>query len=65
MQENEDMRILSEFFGSPENVETHLEHMMHKRKAASDKDQLLVADITWRHVAQFLAILARGNRWFG
>ena len=43
MPENEDMKILSEFFGSPENVETYLEHMMHKRDAARDKAQLL----TW------------------
>ena len=65
MQENEDMKILSEFFDSPENVETYLEHMINKRNAANDKDQLLVADITWRHVAQFLATLARGSRRFG
>ena len=64
--ETEDMRILNEFFGSPENVETYLEHMMHKRNTASDKAQLLTPnDVTWRHVARFLANLARGNRRFG
>ena len=66
MPENEDMKILNEFFGSPENVEAYLEHMMHKRNTASDKAQLLTpSDVTWRHVARFLANLARGNRRFG
>ena len=66
MQENEDMKILSEFFGSPENVATYLEHMMHKRNAVSDKAQLLAStDVTWRDVAQFMANLARGNRRIG
>ena len=66
MPENEDMKILSEFFGSPENVETYLEHMMHKRNAASDNAQLLAStDVTWRDVAQFMANLARGNRRIG
>ena len=49
MPENDDMKILSVFFGSPENVATYLEHMMHKRNAASDRAQLL----------------AWGNRRFG
>ena len=64
--ENEDKKILNEFFGSPENFETYLEHMMHKRNTASDKAQLLTpSDVTWRHVARFLANLARRNRRFG
>ena len=51
---------------SPEIDETYLEHMMHKRNTASDKAQLLTpSDVTWRHVARFLANLARGNRRFG
>ena len=66
MPEIEDMKIVSEFYGSPENDETYLEHMMHKRNVASDKAQLLASrDVTWRDVAQFLASLARGNRRIG
>ena len=50
MPENEeDMKILSDFFGSPENAATYLEHMMHKRNAATDRAELL----------------AWGNRRFG
>ena len=41
MSENEDMQILSDFFGSPEDVQTYLDHMMHKRNAGSNKAQIL------------------------
>ena len=47
--ETEDMKIPSDFFGSPENAATYLDNMMHKRNAATDRAELL----------------AWGNRRFG